>query len=392
MQRLYENNLDDKEAAIFYSLALNAAADPTDKTYSKQKKAGVILYSMYPSQPDHPGVVHYLIHTYDSPELAHLGLPAARKYASVAPSSAHALHMPSHIFTRLGYWDESIQSNLASVESAKCYAESSGIKGHWDEELHGMDYLVYAYLQKGDNEAAKKQWDYMKTMKQVFPYNFKVSYSFAAIPARYVLENKLWKEAAALEPHDPNLDWKNQQWQKAIIHFTRLLGSVHTNNAAAAGIELNELKKLQKELLDAKDAYKANQVQIQVTAGEAWMKYRQGSNDEALRLMKLAAAMEDSTEKHPVTPGEVLPARELLADMLLDMNMHSEALAAYEEDLRKHPNRFNGLYGAAVAAERAGKKGPAVKYYKQLLEVSASAKAQRAEIDHAKQFLATQSI
>lgn len=408
MQRLYENNLEDKEAAIFYALALNAAADPTDKTFSRQRKAGVILFSLFPSQPDHPGVVHYLIHTYDSPELAHLGLPAARKYASVAPSSAHALHMPSHIFTRLGYWDESIQSNLASVESAKCYAESSGIKGHWDEELHGMDYLVYAYLQKGDNEAAKKQWDYMKTMKQVFPYNFKVSYSFAAIPARYVLENKLWEEAANLEPHDPNLDWKKQQWQKAIIHFTRLLGAVHTNKLDNAKKELEILNSLQKELLELKDAYKANQVAIQKTAGEAWMKYMQGNNNEALKLMRRAAAMEDSTEKHPVTPGEVLPARELLADMLLQMNMHYDALKEYEEDLRKHPNRFNGLYGAAVAAERAGEKVKANKYFKQLLKIAgsissqhgetgsftsqrdeaASATSQRAEIDHAKKYLA----
>ena len=158
-----------------------------------------ILNALYPGQPNHPGIAHYLIHTYDYPELAELGLPAARKYASVAPSSAHALHMPSHIFTRLGLWDECIHSNLVSVASAQCYAEAAGIKGHWDEELHGLDYLMYAYLQKGENDSAKQQWDYLKTIKEVSPLNFKVAYAFAAIPSRFVLENKMWQEAANLE-------------------------------------------------------------------------------------------------------------------------------------------------------------------------------------------------
>ena len=169
MEKIYTEYPNDKEAAIFYALALDGAADPADKSFSNQRKAGAILTALYPNEPNHPGIVHYIIHSYDYPELAALALPAARKYASIAPSSAHAQHMPSHIFTRLGLWDECINSNLASTSSAKCYAENAGIKGHWDEELHGMDYLVYAYLQKGENNLAKEQCDYLKTIHEVYP-------------------------------------------------------------------------------------------------------------------------------------------------------------------------------------------------------------------------------
>lgn len=177
MEKVYKNYPDDKEAAIFYALSLDAAANPSDKSYARQKKAGDILNALYPGQPDHPGIIHYLIHTYDYPELAQQGLDVARRYASVAPSSAHALHMPSHIFTRLGLWDESIQSDLTSVSSAKCYAAATGIKGHWDEELHGLDYLVYAHLQKGETDSAKSLWEYLKTIHEVSPVNFKVAYA-----------------------------------------------------------------------------------------------------------------------------------------------------------------------------------------------------------------------
>ena len=192
MENIYTKYPNDKEAAIFYALSMDAAADPTDKTFQKQKKAGSILESLYPDQPNHPGIIHYIIHTYDYPGLAELALPAARRYASVAPSSAHALHMPSHIFTRLGLWDEDIKSNLASVSSAQCYAKAAGINGHWDEELHGLDYLVYAYLQKGENDLAKEQLEYLKTINEIEPLDFKVAYALAAIPSRYLLENKMW--------------------------------------------------------------------------------------------------------------------------------------------------------------------------------------------------------
>jgi tetratricopeptide (TPR) repeat protein len=388
MEKLYSDNPRDPEAAIFYALALNASADPSDKTFTKQKKAGSILNSLYPDAPNHPGIVHYIIHTYDSPELAELALPAARKYATVAPSSAHALHMPSHIFTRLGLWDECINSNLASVSSSKCYAEAAGIKGHWDEELHGLDYLVYGYLQKGENDLAKKQWDYLNTINEVHPVNFKVAYAFAAIPARYLLENRNWKAASNL-PIKENFPWQKFPWQKAITHFARVIGSVHVGKIDLAKAELKELNKLHDTLMQRKEMYSANQVQIQIKSAEAWIKFKEGNDQEALALMNHAAEMEDKTEKHPVTPGEILPAKELLADMLLQMNKPAEALKTYEEDLKKHPNRFNGLYGAGLAAEKSNNVEKANFYYKKLLTTTTPEKSDRLELQLVNTFIKT---
>jgi tetratricopeptide (TPR) repeat protein len=385
MEKLYTAYPDDMEAAIFYSLALDAAADPTDKTYAKQKKAGAILNALYTKHPNHPGIVHYIIHTFDSPELASLGLTAARKYASVAPSSAHALHMPSHIFTRLGLWDECIQSNIASVSAAKCYAESSGIKGHWDEEMHGLDYLVYGYLQKGDNEHAKQQLDYVNAIKDVEPPSFKVAYAFAAIPARYVVENKMWKEAATLQINQANVDWIKFPWEHAIVHFARLLGSVNTGNKRAVENEFNELLIAHERLLKKNDALKANKVQIQIEASKAWMLFNEGKMDEAIAAMNVAADLEDKTGKPPVTPGDIIPARELLGDMLLQMNKPAMALAAYEASLQKTPNRFNGLYGAATAAQQSGNTTKTKLYYQQLVSVAGN--SARSEIAEAKKFL-----
>ncbi|MDO1449125.1 tetratricopeptide repeat protein [Rhodocytophaga aerolata] len=387
MEQVAADYPEDKEATIFYALALNAAADPSDKSFAKQKKAGAILQKMSPEESNHPGVIHYLIHTYDSPELATLALPAARKYASVAPSSAHALHMPSHIFTRLGLWEECIQSNRASVSSAQCYGEAAGIQGHWDEELHGLDYLMYAHLQKGENTLAKQQWDYLQTIQEVHPVNFKVAYAYAAIPARYVLENKRWQEAATLPMHPANFPWNEYPWQKAIIHFTRLLGAVHLENLASATTELNELNQIHQTLLKQKDAYKANQVLIQLKAGEAWIRFKEGKPAEALELMQLAADMEDKTEKHPVTPGEVIPARALEADLLMEMNQPAKALQAFEADFKKHPNRFNSLYSAGVAAQKAGNPEKATLYYKQLITHVTSPQTTRPEVKAVKQYL-----
>ena len=354
MEGLHAKYPADKEAAIFYALSLDAAARPADKTYANQKKAGDLLNALYKAEPNHPGIIHYIIHTYDYPGLAQQALPAARKYAQVAPSSAHALHMPSHIFTRLGLWDEAIQSNLQSVEAAQCYAEQADIPGHWDEELHGLDYLVYAYLQKGDNKKAEEQVTYVNTIKAVYPANFKTAYAFAAIPSRYVLENKQWKEAATLVVPARNFSWSAYPWQKAIIHFTRLLGAAHTGNLTEANLELRTLNRLRDTLEKQKDVYKSKEVDIQIKAGEAWMAFASGNKTKALQTMKLAADMEDSTGKHPVTPGEVLPARELLGDMLLETNQNKDALLAYEAVLIKSPNRFNSLYNAGVAAEKSG--------------------------------------
>jgi tetratricopeptide (TPR) repeat protein len=352
MEAVYKKYPEDKEAAIFYALALDASADPADKTFANQKKAGEILNTVYPGQPEHPGIIHYLIHSYDYPELAHLALPAAKKYAAIAPSSAHAQHMPSHIFTRLGFWGEAVLSNIASTEAAKCYAENAGMKGHWDEELHSMDYLMYAYLQKGNADEAKKQLEYFKTITDVQPSNFKVAYTFAAIPARYVLENRLWKEAASLQSHPADFPWEKFPWQKAMHHFARSLGAVHTNQLELARTEWKELNRLHNLLIEQKETYKANQVDIQVKASQAWIQWKEGNKKEALNNMSLSADMEDKTEKHPVTPGEILPARELLADMLMQMNKPGEALIMYEASLKKRPNRFN----RQIRKKRPGKK------------------------------------
>lgn len=379
MEALHAAYPDDKEATIFYTLSLTAAADPADKTLSKQKKAGALLADLYRQEPNHPGIIHYIIHTYDYPELAALALPAARKYAAVAPSSAHALHMPSHIFTRLGLWDECIHSNLVSVGSAKCYAESAGVKGHWDEELHGMDYLVYAYLQRGEDRLAKEQWDSLKAMNAVDPANFKVAYAFAAIPSRYLLENRNWKEAASLQVQPVSFSWKNYPWQEAIIHFTRLMGLVHMDLVDSAHTELGTLYRIYEGLMKEKDSYKAGQVLIQIRTSEAWMALKKGKTSEALASMNLAADLEDKTEKHPVTPCEVIPARELLGDMLLQINKPDKALEAYEADLQKHPNRWNGLYGAGLAAQRSGMKEKAREYFRQLSGITDPADCRRPE-------------
>ena len=387
MEQLHIKYPDDHEAAIFYALALDAAADPRDKTYSNQKKAAAILSALYAIEPNHPGVIHYLIHTYDYPGLAILGLPAAKRYAEVAPSSAHALHMPSHIFTRLGLWDESIHSNLKSIAAAQCYAASADIPGHWDEELHALDYLVYAYLQKGDNKLAEEQVKYLKTITAVYPADFKVAYAFAAIPSRYVLENKKWKEAAALQIPPANISWNRFPWQEAIIHFTRLLGAAHIGNLDEAKLELIKLNHLRDTLVTQKDFYKSKEVEIQIKTGEAWIQFESANKTNALNIMKLAADMEDSTEKHPVTPGEVLPARELLGDMLLQAKENEEALNAYEMVLQKSPNRFNSLYGAATASEKLDNKKKTVFYCKQLLTQVDIANADRSEVFDVRSFL-----
>ncbi len=383
MEKIYLNYPQDKEAAIFYALSLDAAADPADKSYVNQRKAGTILSAIYPGEPDHPGIVHYIIHTYDYPSLAEMALPAARKYASIAPASAHAQHMPSHIFTRLGLWNESIQSNLISTSAAKCYAENSGLKGHWDEELHGMDYLEYAYLQKGDNSQAKKLWDYLDSIQEVYPANFKVAYSFAAIPSRYLLENKRWKEAAVLQIHPANFPWNRFPLQSAIYHFARLLGSAHMGRLDSANAELGKLESIHDTLMNQKDLYKANQVAIQIKSSRAWILLAKGQTSQALDLMKAAAEMEDATEKSPVTPGEVIPARELLGDMLMQQKDYSKALEAYQADLKTHPNRFNALYGAGLAAQSLGDTKNADVYYRQLTAISVP-NSPRAEIKRAR--------
>jgi len=388
MEQIYLSYTDDKEAPVFYALALNAAADPADKTYARQKKAFGILNAIFQQEPLHPGIAHYIIHNYDYPGLAEMALPAARKYASIAPASAHAQHMPSHIFTRLGLWDECIQSNLVAAASGRCYAEQAKLKGTWDEELHALDYLVYAYLQKGEDSLAKEQLDHLKTIKEVFPVNFKVFYAFAASPSRFFLEKRMWKEAANMEVYPPDFPWEKYPWQKAIIHFARLLGSVHEGKMDQAKKELENLKSLYAVLSKEKNMLReAAQVAVQINTAEAWIQYKEGKNETALNLMTKAANMEDGTEKHPVTPGEILPARELLGDMLLAMNKPALALEAYKMVLETHPNRFNGLYNAGMAAQRCGKIEEATLYFQKLMNSIGSSDSKRSELQTVRSFL-----
>jgi hypothetical protein len=388
MEALYNKYNTDKEAAIIYALALCAAADPSDKTYKNQLKSGRILEALFKEEPDHPGIAHYIIHNYDSPELAALALPTARKYAQIAPASAHAQHMPSHIFTRLGLWDESIVSNLNSTASALCYSENDHPNAHWDEELHGMDYLVYAYLQIGDDQKAKAQEDHLKTFEEVYPINFKVAYAVAAIPSRLVLETRNWQGAAQLQLPPISIDWDTFPWQRAIFHFTRSLGASRSGNVAEAEKELGILNQLHQKLIAQKEAYSANQVAIQIKMAQAWIQYAIENQKEAIALMTEAAVMENGTSKHPVTPGEVVPAEELLGDMLLACQKPKEALTAYETDLKGHPNRFNGLYGAALASSQMGDKVIAASYFKKLIGLTQASHSDRKEIMEAKAYLA----
>ncbi|MCZ6703147.1 MAG: hypothetical protein O6940_08910, partial [Ignavibacteria bacterium] len=366
--------------------SLFATADPKDKEYVKQKKAGRILESIYPDQPEHPGIAHYIIHHYDNPDLARLALGTARRYADIAPGSAHAQHMPSHIFTRLGLWDESIQSNLNSSSSAECYAVETEMDGHWSREIHAIDYLVYAYLQKGDNAKAIEQFEYLQTINKVYP-STSSPYNFGAISARMVLENKQWTKAAQLRQHSSNVDWGKFPWETAILHFARVLGASQIGDINSAEKELAILQSLHKELVNKEDKYRSDQVMIQVRASQAWIYYAKGKNDEAIALMQEAVELEEKTGKHPITPGEVLPASELLGDLLLAINKPSEALKAYEMNLKRSPGRFNGIYGAAIAAKGTGDEKKAIKYFEMLLKLTENTNSDRPEIEEAKKFI-----
>ena len=388
MEALYTSHKDDTEAAVFYALAIRSAADPNDKTYVRQKRSGKILENLFVNQPSHPGIAHYIIHNYDYPELASLGLETARKYAEIAPGSAHAQHMPSHIFTRLGLWQESINTNINSASSAVCYAESVNPQASWSQEIHAVDYLVYAYLQMGDNKKALEQLKEMQAVKNVFPKNdFASTYALSAIPVRYILENKDWKKATNLELPAIDFPWEKLHWEKAIMHFGKALGYAHTEQVELAENELETLKMLLINLIEENEEYQAGQVNIQVHTAKAWIELAKGNKDEALVLMKTAADLESKTSKHHVTPGEVLPADELLGDMLLALNKLSEALKVYEVNLKGHPGRFNGIYGAAKAAEQSGNQEKAKLYFEQLLELTKTSNSDRTEIIEAKSYV-----
>ena len=378
MERLIARYPDDREAAIFYALALNATAPTTDKTYTNQLKATAILEKVFAEEPNHPGVAHYLIHSYDYPALATRGLPAARRYAQIAPSAPHALHMPSHVFTRLGLWQESIATNRDSAAAAKAHNSVF-------EQLHALDYLAYAYLQGAQDLEAQRVLDERNALEQADLGNFASAYAFAAIPARYALERRRWSEAAALEPHPSKV-----AYSEAITYFARALGAARSANAESARANVDKLQSLAAALRDAKQAYWAEQVEIQHRVAEAWLAHGEGKHEEALTLMRTAVEREDATEKHPVTPGPIMPARELLGDLLLELHDSAHALQEFEISIQKEPNRFNGLYGAARAAELAGEREKARSYYDKVVALCEHSDSARPELQQAKAFLAKQ--
>jgi len=388
MEALYIKHEGDTEAAVFYALAILTAADPNDKSYARQKKSGKILEDLFNEYPNHPGIAHYIIHNYDYPELAIKALPTARRYAEIAPASSHAQHMPSHIFTRLGLWDESISTNIKSAYSARWYGDNVNPGATWANELHAVDYLVYAYLQNGNNQKAHELLQETQAITSIFPeQDLAAVYALTAIPVRLALENKHWENAANLKRPSIDFNWETLQWETAMIHFGKALGYSHIGNIKAAENELQTLDSLHLDLLNANEEYKAKLVNVQVHSARAWIEFAKGNNEEALTFMRKAAYLESQTTKHPVSPGEVLPADELLGDLLLALNKPAEALEAYEVNLKGHPNRFNGIYGAAVAARQSGNSAKADFYFKQLMVLVENSNSNRPEIAQAKEYI-----
>ena len=393
MKRLYQSNPSDNEAGVFYALTLIATGMmANDKSYANEKQAAQILNRVLAREPQHPGVTHYLIHSYDYPALAQLALPAARRYAQIAPASAHARHMPSHIFTRLGLWQEAIRSNLGAESAAKAFALRHHMPGVWDEQLHAMDYLAYAYLQGAQDKQAWGVLDELNKIQRIEPESFKVAYALAAIPARYALERRRWDEAAKLTLPAGTLGafpWEQFRWAEAHIHFARAIGAARSGDTASARQEVEKLTAIREALIVVKGDYDwARQVQIERQVASAWLAHAEGRHEESLRLMRAAAELDDATDKHPVTPGAILPAREQLGELLLELKQPVAALREFETSLRVAPNRFNGLYGAARAARFAADQKTAKTYYAKLMELCRQADTIRPEVEEAKAFLA----
>jgi hypothetical protein len=376
---------EDHEAQIFYALAITASEDPADKTYAGRLKAGAILEKLFEEEPDHPGLAHYIIHTYDVPALAQRALVAARRYSEIAPDTPHALHMPSHTFTRTGYWQESIDSNVAAAAAARR-------EGQTAEELHASDYEIYAYLQTGQDQAARRIVDSLPEISSRFDPKAVLSgaggpsvgyFALAAIPARYALERQDWHQATKLAvretafPHTDALTW-----------FARGLGAARLGQAPTAYEAAAALQQIRARLSSAGENYWALQVQIQELAVRAWSALAEGNKEAALRQMKSAAELEDGTEKSAVTPGPLAPSRELLGEMLLEMKEPAQALDQFEATLVNEPGRFRALYGAARAAQLSRNSKESHRYFGQLLKVCAGAdKPERAEIAQARRMI-----
>ena len=366
---------EDDEAQIFYAIYLTATQSPTDKTFAAALKAAQILEAQFAKHPEHPGVAHYLIHSYDYPPIAKKGLTAAKRYAEIAPSAPHALHMPSHIFTRVGAWEESVETNRRSAATSKAANEpGSG--------LHAMDYMVYAYMQLARDNDARLVVEEAQRVTAPGPGQGG-PYALAAIPARYAVERGAWKDAMRLQPRPsrfPNTE--------AMTYFARALGAARSSDAVAAERDVQELGRIVNALKSAKNDYWATEVEVQRLSAAAWTAYAKGNRDEALSLMRSAAEMEDKSEKSAVTPGRILPARELLGEMLLEMKRPAEALQEFEASQKHEPNRLRGLYGAGKAAEQSGDMAKARTYYEKLVVLTQKANAERPDLKEAKAFLA----
>ena len=384
MADVVRQNPPDVEATIFHALAVNQTALPNDKTYSAQLRAAEILEPLWKKYPDHPGLPHYIIHAYDHPPLASRALEAARRYADIAPSAPHALHMPSHTFTRVGSWQESVDTNRRSEQSAVQ-------QGVVTEALHAMDYQAYAYLQMAQDGAAREVLNRLPTVAATFDPAAAVGgaapplaafYALAAIPARYALERGAWDEAAQLP-----VPSSGTPFTIAIVHFARALGAARSGRPAAASEDISRLAALRDQLNAMQDAYWAEQVDIQWRAAGAWVTFAQGRHAEGIEAIRVAADMEDATDKSAVTPGPLAPARELLGEMLLEAGNAASALQIFEDSIAKEPGRFRGAFGAARAAEAAGDAAEARRYYRRTLEIASTADSPRAEIQQARAYL-----
>jgi hypothetical protein len=384
MESLHSRYPHDSEAAIFYALSLIANAPLNDKSYANQNKATQILEPIILQQPQHPGVAHYIIHADDNPVLAPLALDAAKHYSQIAPAAPHALHMPSHIFTRLGLWDDSIASNLASADSAR----KQNLAG---DELHALDYLVYAYLQTGRITEARKLTQQLPVVEPGDAAGYAGEYATAAIPARYWIERQQWDAAAALplppqtSPADPYAS------TLATLYFARALGASRRGDIRAAQAAMQPLLSLRDALAQNGDS-DADQVNVQSKVVNAWIKWAEGDHEVALKEMRTAAAMEDATEKSPVSPGSIAPATEMLGDMLLLAKQPKLALTAYESALKTTPGRLRAEYGAAVSAEAAGMRPAAERHYRRLLTNCSHADADLPELTRANYFLAQSKL
>jgi len=355
---------DDTEAAIFHALTLAITAPKTDKTFANQRKCGEILEPIFARNPHHPGVAHYIIHCYDNPVLAERGLQAARLYAKIAPASAHANHMPSHIFTRVGSWDESISSNIRSAELAATDEAASQNGEARDQRLHAMDYLEYAYLQSGRISQAKAVLDQMSSLKPLSGLTLTGNYGNAAIPARYALERREWKEASGLKVSDSGVPWA-----RAITWMAIGIGCARSGDAVNAS-KVEQMLASLRDSAASMDQYWSNQIEVQRREVAAWIAEANGKTEDATSTMRSAADLEESMDKHAVTPGAVLPAREMLADLLSAHGQAQAALVEYQGVLKVAPNRFNALYGAASAAEASGNAALANQFFKKLTEIA----------------------